>query len=171
MTGKIWLQTLKQMSACEEALDWLGGFDSPEEAWQVCKRGDWMLWLLGKLSGPPGSESRKKLGLVCCQCARLSLPYVAGVEIRPLRAIEVAEAWASGEADVSLDDVSNAAKAADYADDATYAAYSTYAASAAYADYADEEDDDAAAYLRLGILRECADIVRAAYKCPELEGG
>ena len=100
-----------------------------------------MLWLLGRLSGKPESESRKKLVLAACQCARLALPYVKKGEARPLKAIETAEAWARGEAGITLGDVRKAAAAA----------YAAYAASAvAYA-------------ARVSTLRECADIVRQSY--------
>lgn len=33
-------------NACDEALLWLAEFDDPNEAWQACQRGDWMVWLL-----------------------------------------------------------------------------------------------------------------------------
>ena len=131
-----------------------------------------MLWLLGKLSGNPKSASRKKLVLVTCQCARLSLGYVKKGELRPLRAIEVAEAWARGGEGITLEDVRNAAYAgasAAYASDAGSASYAaSYAAACAaacagYAGYASY-----AAYA--GTLAKCADIVREYYPdAPKLE--
>ena len=33
-------------NACQEALDWLDGFDTMEEAFAVCTHPDWMLWML-----------------------------------------------------------------------------------------------------------------------------
>lgn len=41
MTG----DDLRAMGACQAALDWLGD-RTVEEAWLVCRRWDWMLWLL-----------------------------------------------------------------------------------------------------------------------------
>jgi len=158
-----WIKPLRKMKACEEALEWAENYDSLEEAWANCERGDWMLWILGKLSGSPRTKSRKKLVLVACQCARLALPYVKEGEERPLKAIETAETWARGESGISLAKV----RAATYAatDAAAYAAYA--ATDAAYAAYA--ATDAAYAANRMDILKKCADIVRQYYKAPKLE--
>ena len=89
--------------------------------------------------------------LVACECARLALPYVPKGEKRPLKAIEVAEAWVRGE--VTIEEVRDVADAAD-------AAYAAYAADAAYTTYAACAADAAA---RKNILAKCADIVRKHY--------
>ena len=168
---KAWIEPIADMEACDEAVDWCEQFDSLDEAWQACERGDWMLWLLGMLSGPPGSGSRKKLVLVVCQCARLALPYVKKGEMRPLKAIETAEAWARGDEGITLQDVRDAAaRAASAASAAARVAYATYAADAAAraSDAAARASD--AAYV--DTLRECADIVREYYPvAPSMEGG
>jgi len=169
---------LKKLEACKEAVEWAKQFTTLQEAWDVCERGDWMLWLLGKKSGKPESKSRKKLVLAACKCARLSLKYVKKGEPRPLKAIQTAEMWANGDISVSLQDVRNAADAA-YAVDAAYAAYAAadaaayaaYAAAdaAAYAAYAADAADAAyaayaAAYAaRTKTLKKCASIVRKDY--------
>ena len=143
---KEWIKPLEKMGACEEAIKWCGDYDTLGEAWLKCKRGDWMLWLLGRLSDEPESDSRKKLVLTACRCARLALPHVKVGELRPLKAIETTERWAMGEDGITLDDVRTAASAA-------YAAYAaTSAASAA----------------RKIILKKCAGIVREYYEAPEL---
>lgn len=71
-----------------------------------------MLWLIGKSVGGPRSKSRKKLVLVVCKCARLSLEYVREDEKRPLIAIQTAEKWAKGDNKITLQDVRTAAAAA-----------------------------------------------------------
>src|SRR5574338_605383 len=65
---------IRHLDPCIDAAIWAKGYTSPAKAWQECKRGDWMLWLLGKLSGKPREAKRKKLVLCCCECARLALP-------------------------------------------------------------------------------------------------
>jgi hypothetical protein len=92
-----WIKELQQLGACIDALRWGKDYPTLQEAWVKCERGDWMLWLLGKLSGKPMSDERKKLVLIACQCARLSLKYVKPGETRPLKAIELASAWAGGD--------------------------------------------------------------------------
>ena len=136
----------------------------------TAKGGDWMLWLVEKLSGKPESEKRKKLVLAACECARLSLKYVPNGEERPLKAIETAEKWAKGKA--TIDEVRSAA-------DASYATY-TAAADAAAASYATYDVAYAAAYaaayyaaadyaVRKSTLKQCADIVRKHYpKVPRI---
>jgi len=172
---KNWIKPLNEMGACSAALEWCEGYESLVEAWAECKRGDWMLWLLGRLSGRPESASRKRLVLTACQCVRLSLGYVTKGELRPLRAIEIAEAWAKGEGNITLADVRNAAHVADVADvaaDAAYVAYApdyaaAYAAAyvAAYAAHAAAHaaDYDAAYDAGLKTLAKCADIARQYY--------
>jgi len=47
--GKHWTGVLADLGACTDA------------AWAACERGDWMLWWLGRMSGPPGSPLRRAL--------------------------------------------------------------------------------------------------------------
>ena len=132
---------LRNLHACGEAVEWAGEQKSAAEAWKNCERGEWMLWLLGKLSGKPESEKRKRLA--ACECARLSLKYVPKGEKRPLVAIQTAEKWTRGEA--TIEEVRTTAHAATYA--ATYAALAALAA-------------------RKKVLSRCADIVRKHYPNP-----
>ena len=140
----MWWKKLEQMNACKEAVEYAQKFTSLQKAWDVCGRGDWMLWLIGMKVKTV--KQRKRLVLASCECARLSLKYIS--EKRPLKAIQTAEKWARGEGGVTLKDVLSAAYAAYAAaaadDAAAYAAYAAYAA----ADAADAAADaaDAAAY-------------------------
>jgi len=185
------IKKLKELDSCSSAMVWVKDQTNPQQAWNTCERGDWMLWLLDKLSGGSRSKSRKLLVLTACECARLSLKYVPKGEGRPLKAIETAEAWTKGKA--TLEQVRNAADAAAAADaayaayaayaDAAYAAYAAaaaayaaaYTADAAYAAYAaaDAADADAdaadAAYARKNTLKQCADIVRKHYPIQPLK--
>ena len=108
---KTWLKPIKDLGACEEALVWAKQFASLDEAWLRCERGNWMLWLAGRLSGKRESLARKKVVLAVCQCARLALPYVRKGELRPLQAIETAEKWAKGD-DITLEELEAAGEAA-----------------------------------------------------------
>jgi hypothetical protein len=139
-------------NACSEARLWLGRRRSAPKAWKECRRGDWMLWLLARRGA-----DRKQLVMAACECARLSLHHVPAGEDRPRKAIETAEAWCRGEA--SLEEVRAAADAAYAAAAAAYAAAAAAAADAAAADAA-ADAADAAADARMGILQQCADIVR-----------
>ena len=141
---------LEALGACREAVEWSAQYgDDFQRAWNECHRGDWMLWLLGKLSGTPESDSRKKLVLACCEVARTALPIFEvryPNDSRPRKAIETAESYANSVDGVTLDDVLAAAAdaAADAADAAAYAA----------ADAADA---------RAKSLAACVDIVRKHY--------
>lgn len=65
---------LRKLGACHDAIEWLGD-RSIEEAWPVCERADWMLWLIGKIvcrSEPwrePWSDDRKPLVACAMECA------------------------------------------------------------------------------------------------------
>jgi hypothetical protein len=120
---------LRSVGACPEALRWAEGYDNPQAAWNACPRGDWMLWLLGRLSGPPDSDSRKAVVVCACECARLALPQYEvrhPDDRRPRNAIETAERHCKGRA--TLKEVTAAA-------DAAYA-YAAYAADARKAHWA-----------------------------------
>jgi len=145
---------LTELGACAEAVKWAGR-KTHKKAWGTCQRGDWLLWIAGKLN-----VDRKKLVLAACACARTALKYIPAGEDRPRIAIETAEAWTRGEA--TIDQVRTAAYAAyAYAAEGA-AAYAAYAATAyaAYV-YAAEGAADAAAYAAESAARkDIADIVR-----------
>ncbi len=170
MDRKNALELFEKLRACEEVVGWFeeSGL-SPKQAWRQCQRGDWMLWLAAKMD-----VDRKRVVLVACECARLSLKFVSKGEDRPLKAIETAEKWAKGESGITLEQVRTAADAAAYAayaadaaaDAADAAAYAAYAAAyaadatyaAAYAAYA------ATSAARFSTLKKCATIVRRHIK-------
>jgi len=110
---------LKKLNACNEAIVWAIQFDTLQQAWNVCERGDWMVWLIAIQSGDPESKSRKKLALLLCRIVRPVLKFVPEDDKRPLIAIETTEKWVRGEA--SLQDVR----------DAAYAVYAAGAAASA----------------------------------------
>jgi hypothetical protein len=103
-----WINTLAKQHPCPDGLEWAKEYKSFKIAWVECQRGDWMLWYLGKHCKT--LAQRKRLVYTACQCVRLALPCVAKGELRPITAIETAEAWTRGEA--TLEQVSNAAYAA-----------------------------------------------------------
>jgi hypothetical protein len=169
------------MGACREAVEWSKKYRTDLSAWKACRRGDHMLWYCGKTSGPPDSDSRRKLVLVAAQCAELALPFARDEETRAIceSTIQTCYAYAAGEAeltDVRSAYAAAAAYAAAYA--SAYAAYAAYAAADASAAYAAAYASayaaaDAAAYAaadaaaradaRSKILAACADIVRDNY--------
>ena len=93
-TTSNWTDDLWRLGACGDAVAWAAGFPDLGAAWAACERGDWMLWLAGRVSDKPMSDARRPLVLAACECARLALPHVRAGDDRPLRAIEMAERWA-----------------------------------------------------------------------------
>lgn len=89
-----WSRALTVLGACSDAMAYAQTKDTYEEAWAACERGDWMLWLAGKLSGDSKSEARKRVVLAACACAKLALKHTKPGENRPRIAIEIAERWA-----------------------------------------------------------------------------
>ena len=151
---------LQKMEACQEAIEWVGD-RTPEQAWEECERGDWMLWFAQKM----GVELQP-LTLAKARCAKLVIHLMK--DERSRNAVEVAERFGLGKATREELDV-----AADAAADAAYAAYTAdaYAAYAyAYAVYAAADADAAAADVAYAVaaayanreetLKKCADICR-----------
>jgi len=173
---------LKAIGACGEAVVFARAFKDQQVAWDACDRADWMIWLLGRLAGPPESEGRRALVLCAADCAETALPYVRDEETAAisLACIQTCRAWAHGEASAEelreARDAAGAYGAYDAAADAAAYAADAAADAAAYAAYAAA---DAAAYAaayaaaadaaRMKALAAMADIVRAHYPiCPVL---
>jgi len=116
---------LTKLGACTEAVKWAGR-KTHKKAWGTCQRGDWLLWIAGKLN-----VDRKLLVLAACGCARTALKYIPAGEDRPRIAIETAEAWTRGEA--TIGQVRTAAAAARAAARATARAAAWAAGDAARA--------------------------------------
>jgi len=156
-----YISKIKSLNACKEAVVDAHNYKTSQELWDDWKRGDLMLWLIGRLAGEPGSEKRKKLVLTASKCARLDLPYAKEDELRPPNIIETAEQWAKGENNITLNDVKASAVYAAAAASAASAASAVYAAATAAA--AASAASALAAYARTKVLAQCADIVRADY--------
>ena len=124
MSNEHWLEKLKKLGACEDAVDWASQVSSLGEAWDSCERADWLLWLAARTS------RRELVVAAACACARTVLHLVPEGEERPRLAIETAEAWTRGEA--TIDEVRKATDDAHYTpsracyDAAYYAAATTY---------------------------------------------
>ena len=147
---------LTRLGACHEAREWAAG-KTLKQAWNECHRGDWLLWLAGRLD-----IDRKVLVRAACACARLALPHVPAGETRPLEALETTEAWTRGEATIeevrAAAEAARAARAARAAADAATAAWAAEAAAAAWAAAWGAAAE--AAEKRESALAECADLVR-----------
>ena len=164
MNAKQFAALLVELNACSEAQEWASG-KSLAVVWKTCKRGDWLLWLCGKMADKPNWPTRKEVVLAACDCAKLALKYVPKGEERPRKCLETVRAWAAGNA--TIHEVRTARAAADAADADAYAAYAANAASAAYAAATAAAYAAYAAYAadaaRAKTLAICADIVRKHY--------
>lgn len=139
------LRSLGARAGPGEAVPWAEQYGSAwSTALAACDRREWLTWLAGALMRR-GHLDRRVLVRCACACARTALQYVPAGEERPLRAIEVTEAWCRGEA--TIDEVREARRGAyATATAATYAA-ATYAAAAAGAvTYAAAATANAATY-------------------------
>jgi hypothetical protein len=150
------IDRLYTLGACREAKEWAAKQTSPQQAWDSCKRGDWMLWLL--VRAMPNAGNYVACIRIACDIARSVLHFVPAGEDRPLKAIEAAEAYAANpNADTAkaAKAAANAAYAASYASNAaSYAAHA--AADAAYA------ASNAAAYATSNVAFAAADAAYAA---------
>ena len=183
-----WTDRLTALGACSDAVAWARDYPTAAAAWAACTRGDWMLWIMGRLAESPDSASRRRLVLAACECARLALRYVPPGETRPRIAIETAEQWAQRAGQINLADVRAAAWAAGAARAAAWAAgaagaagadawaaraagaaaraawAAAWAAGAAWAAAWAARAAGAAGAAGADALRQCADVVRQ--HCP-----
>ena len=156
MNTKDFRRLLQSLHACSEAIEWASDKDL-SQVWEQCPRGDWLLWLSGKMADKPGWPTRKDVVLAACACAERALKYVRKGEERPRIAIETARRWAQGQAEISE---VRAAAAAAYAADAAAAddaaAAAAASAAAAYASDASAYDAAAAAAASAGAAAAAA---------------
>ena len=131
---------LKSLQACSESIAYAEQYDSMREAWEACRRPDWMLWLLSHV----GHQDDRVYRRYACWCVR-NTPLPDGrkawdmlTDERSRAAVAVAEQFADGAAgDQELAAARASADAsADAADAAAYAARSAYYAAADAADAA-----------------------------------
>lgn len=125
---------LDALGSCGDERAWIATQKTRKQAWEMCARGDWMLWYCAKVG-----VDRKLVVRAACLCAREVLVHVPKDELRPLKAIETAEAWCRGSATIEQ------VRAAAYAAYAAYAAADAARAAAAYAADADAAHDARAA--------------------------
>ncbi len=63
---------LHELGACSSAVEWAHG-KTLHIVWNTCTRGDWLLWLAGKMADKKGWPTRKQLVLAACACAEQAL--------------------------------------------------------------------------------------------------
>ena len=93
------LDQLEEWTACEDGIEYMASHATVQEAWQACQRGDWMMWWAQHC----GVE--KKVLLFCAvKQARLAQHLMT--DQRSIKALDVAEAYAHGQA--TLDELRRA---------------------------------------------------------------
>jgi hypothetical protein len=170
VTATAWHDQLTRLDACEEAVQFARGYATFAEAWQACTRGDWMLWWVAMtIAADLESPARRRLVWVLCQCVRLAVPYLVDQDGKS-RMLDTFEAWARGDAGVTLKDVHDAADPnisplvarigfAAYAINAAYLAdviINSATNDVAYSAHAADQD----------VLGQCADLVRQEWPKP-----
>ena len=93
---------LDSLGACDQAIECYGNMPLTE-AWAICDRGDWMLWLAAQMVGKDGWPTKKDIVLATCDCAELALPSFEKKhpnDDRPRKAIETVRAWVRYEATI-----------------------------------------------------------------------
>ena len=116
---------ISKYNPCREAIQFRAKYDSFEEAWNACERGDWMLWLAHQIK-----VDLRVLTLAKGRCAELVIDLLE--DERSIKAIKIAIAFGEGKATrKELDDAADAANAAADAYAYAYAATSYVAAVAA----------------------------------------
>lgn len=97
------VEQLVSLCACTDAIEFASQFDSLVEAWQACERGDWMLWLVGRMINcEPWSEGRKPLLACALDCAD-TVKHLRGRYSDEIgRAVEVLRQWIRGEVSTEM---------------------------------------------------------------------
>lgn len=108
MNNQDLLAKLKELDACQEAIDFCQGKDF-KTAWTKCVRADWILWFICRME----IGTRRDRTHVICDCAATALKYVPRGEDRPRLAIEAARKYANKPTPENLNKLNVAAWAAE----------------------------------------------------------
>lgn len=76
---------------CDEARKWCLTQPDYQAAWDACERGDWLLWLAGRLG-----VDRRLLVRAACACARLALQHEPGARPQVCSFLDSAERHTTG---------------------------------------------------------------------------
>ena len=93
-------QFCAHFDACPDGAEFAAKFKTMAEVWDACPRADWLIWILDKLE----IRDDKKLSLFGCWCVRHTqladgrTVWDLLTDERSRKAVEVAEAFARGEA-------------------------------------------------------------------------
>ena len=148
------IKRLVEMRACKPAVDWLREFATPQQAWDACKRGDQMLWLIHKTADRDDEAQLRRLVLAEARCSQFVIHLIKDARSREF--VNTAIAFGEGRASwAELDAATDADAEAGY--EGAYAFADAYHAAAARGDIA-----------MLEVLSHSAGIVRALYpECPK----
>jgi hypothetical protein len=123
---------LTQFNVCEDGLIFYDNYDSFEDAWNACPRGDWMLWIAHKLK-----VDHRILTLAKSRCARTVIHLMKDKRSRD--AVEVSEQYGLGKA--TKEELMKADKGAKDAYIASASSAATAAAVAAFSAAAPDSED------------------------------
>ena len=175
-------ELLESLDACSSAKEW-SHKKGLKKAYSRCQRGDWLIWLLMRMSDEPNWPTRKQVLSVVCDIAETAFQYLPPSETRPRDAIQTVRLYIIGKKTrkdcrrtvsatygESITSTNAAANAAAFAADAAFAAANA-AANAADAAFAATNAaafaaDAANAAARTQKLKELADLIRSKIPCP-----
>jgi hypothetical protein len=92
------LQLMRKRNSCTGSFQFVSDHLSDDlgQVWFDIPRGDWLI----RLAVIIGLDN-KKIVAIASACVRTALPYLQEGEIRPLHALQTAEAWCRGEASIA----------------------------------------------------------------------
>jgi len=142
---------IERFNPCVEAIEFRAKFDSFEESWDACERGDWMLWIACELN------IGKILFLAKGECAKTVIHLMK--DDRSKKAVKAAIDYGNGKiTKKQLNTAYTAAYAAAAAAAADAAGADAYAGAGAYAAYAAAAAGAGAAYAAAGAADAYADV-------------
>ncbi len=115
-----WIKKLEKTGSCPKGVAWASQYETAQEAWNACNRGDWMLWAWGENCKEDYSKSHKNMVLACVKISKKSIKYIENKEIEKLvkKSLDTTERWAKGEKSVSLKDIEDSIPYSRYYDTA-----------------------------------------------------
>jgi hypothetical protein len=153
---------LSRYNACDQAVEWVVGYDTLQHAWDACAQAGWMVWWALRLDPRRKAAWRALLDIV-----ESVLRLVPEEEQCPRKAVETVRQWLDGRATgrelrYAANVAANAASAAANDAHAAATAVATAASAAANAAYAAATAAYAAAYAAYAAVYAAIDVASAA---------
>jgi len=91
----IYVTRFQEAEVCDGALEWLAS-NTLANQWPLCKKSDWLLWLLGQMAGDSQWPTRVEVCELLCDCIDLVLQNLPETDTQSATTLTRIQSWCDG---------------------------------------------------------------------------